>query len=637
MKPDSRELWLTLPLTLAVAPLAPRLPAWLSVFWLACVLIRLWRGAAPPSQMARLLLAAAVFAGVLAQFHTILGPQGGLGFLVGMSAIKLLETKSAREYTLMALLGYFLLMTPLIHAQSLPLALYLAGVAVLLTASLIALQPGRAGPPSASLKLAGKLLLQALPVALLLFMLFPRIPAPFGGLTQARTGNTGLSDSMRPGSVSELIQSDAIALRAEFHNMTPRPDDLYWRGPVLTEFDGETWRPARDAPLSVLNSRAEGRRIEYSVTLEPHEQRWLFTLGLAVRPPDIPSDLTPDMHWLAKAPVKTRLRYRNEAYLDHAFDLQPAPEVVAMNLALPEGYNPRAAELAHAWRAQGYDGEALVRRALEYFRAEAFYYTLRPPVVRGDSVDAFLFETRRGFCEHYASAFVVLMRNAGLPARVVTGYLGGEANPIGGYWIVRQRDAHAWAEVWLPERGWVRQDPTGAVAPERVERGIGAALPAAERPRSAWDMAALRPMLLAWDSLNNHWQRWVVGYDRERQAALLARLHPFLNSLQGMLWAILAGMALLLLALFWRPPARRPARDPAGLLFERLRRALLRAGIAAPASLGPLDLARRVARQRPDLAARMREIADIYAALRYGDAPPDALRRLRALIKAFKP
>lgn len=636
MKLEPRELWLTLPLTLAVAPLAPRLPAWLSAFWLACVVLRLWRGAAPPSQPVRLLLAVAVCAGVLAQFHTILGPQGGLGFLVGMSAIKLLETNSAREYTLMALLGYFLLMTPLIHGQGLLLALYLLGVATLLTASLIALQPSGA-TASSSLKLAGLLLLQALPVALLLFLLFPRFHTPFGGLTQAQTGNTGLSDSMRPGSVSELIQSDAIALRAEFHGAAPSLAEMYWRGPVLTDFDGETWRLTGDAPMTELKSRARDKRVEYSVTLEPHDQRWLFTLGLAARPPDVPSDLTPDMQWLAKSPVKTRLRYRHEAFLEYAFDLEPTAEMRAMSLALPEGYNPRAANLARAWLDQGYAGEALASRALEYFRAEPFYYTLRPPRLHGDSVDAFLFDSRRGFCEHYASAFVVLMRAAGLPARVVTGYLGGERNPMGGYWIVRQRDAHAWAEVWLAGRGWVRFDPTGAVAPERVERGIGAALPVAERPSGAWDATALRPLLLAWDSLNTHWQRWVVGYDRERQNSLLARLHPFLNSLQGMLWGILLGMAVLLVILFWRPPARRPARDPAAILFERLRAALARGGVDTPAWLGPLDLARRVARQRPELGERIRPIAELYAALRYGNAPPDALRRLRAMIKDFKP
>jgi transglutaminase-like putative cysteine protease len=366
---------------------------------------------------------------------------------------------------------------------------------------------------AAQLRLAAKLLLQALPMALLLFLLFPRLPTPFGGLMHADTGRSGLSDSMRPGSFSELIESDDIAFRAEFRGQAPKPADLYWRGPVLWDYDGQTWRPATTLSATSIHSQAAGQPVEYAVTLEPHQQRWLFTLGLAMRAPDVPSDLTPDLQWLAKEKIEQRLRYSHAAYLDYHMDLDLAPESRSAGLQLPAGFNPRTRALINTWQSQGLAGAAIIERALSYFREEPFYYTLRPPRLGMNSVDEFLFDSQRGFCEHYAGAFVAMMRVAGLPARVVTGYLGGELNPMGRYWIVRQRDAHAWAEIWLPGSGWLRVDPTAAVAPERVERGLAAALPSAERPRAAWDLAALRPLRQAWDLVNSSWNKWVLGYE----------------------------------------------------------------------------------------------------------------------------
>ncbi|MBK6741584.1 MAG: transglutaminase domain-containing protein [Hydrogenophilales bacterium] len=327
------------------------------------------------------------------------------------------------------------------------------------------------------------------------------------------------------------------------------------------------------------------------------------------------------------------------AFLDYRMELSLSDQARQLALQLPRGYNPKSQALIEAWQAQGLTGRTLVDRALTYFREEAFYYTLRPPRLGVDSVDDFLFNTRRGFCEHYASAFVVMMRLAGVPARVVTGYQGAELNALGNYWIVRQRDAHAWAEVWLPERGWMRVDPTAAVAPERVERGIGAALPLAERPVTTWDGAFLRPLAQAWDLANTQWNRWVLGYDHDRQRSLLSRLHPLLTTLQGMLWAILVGVGGLLAILFWGliPRNRAVHGDELAQLYERFRTRLRRAGITSGDTEGPLDLARRIRQSHPELANDVAAITVDYVAMRYGHPVDGGTARLRARIRRFRP
>jgi transglutaminase-like putative cysteine protease len=630
---------LILALTLAVAPLAPHVPYWISAFWGVCALLRLTGRETLLPQWLRLTLAGLAIAGVVAEHHTVFGPRGGVALLVCMSALKLLETQSRRDLALMALIGYFLLMTPLINGQGLVLAIYLAMVSILITAELLGLQPSSALATAGRLRLAARLTAQALPVAVLLFLLFPRIPTPFGGLMQTQSSQTGLSDSMQPGSVSELIQSDAVAFRVEFEGSAPPTSELYWRGPVLWNFDGRVWRPPESLPLRRVQNLADGRLIAYTITLEPHRQRWLFTVGLPERAPDVPAVPTTDFQWLAKEPVTTRLRYRHRAFLDYRMDLFLTPEERALALALPDNLNPRSRELIAGWRAQGQGDEAMARHALAYFREEPFYYTLRPPPLGRHGVDDFIFETRRGFCEHYAGSFVVLMRMAGIPARVVTGYQGAERNVLGDYWIVRQRDAHAWAEIWLAGRGWVRFDPTAAVAPERVERGIGAALPAAERPVAAWDNRLLRPVLQAWDMVNTQWNRWVIGYDEKRQYDLLSRLNPLLGTLQGMLWALLVGAGVFLAVIFWSlaPRRARARRDEAAVLYERFRARLRRAGLDTPANEGPRDLAMRAAHWRPELAEDTRAIATLYIALRYADAAGDGLAALRARVRRFKP
>ncbi len=636
------RLWLLLPLALVVAAHARHLPAWLGAAWLACALASLlaaWRGRAFPPWI-KLPLALAGVLGVLLHYGTVIGPSGGVALLVFLSGVKLLELDGARDRIGLLFVACFLLVAHFLEAQSLPTAAYMALAALAVTAGLIAEQ--RAMPqPGATVLLAGRLLMQALPLALLLFLLFPRLPGPLWGLPQQRAATTGLSDRMSPGDIGQLARSDAIALRAQFPDARPDSRQLYWRGPVLWDYDGRVWQTTPPSPAMSLSAIGLGATTRYVVTLEPHQQHWLLLLGLPARLPLADSTLDGDLRWLARQPVRERLRYEVEAWLD--FRLQPdlPPAQRARALALPAG-NPRSVALARQWAAQTGDGRALVGRALDLFHREDFHYTLQPPLLGADAVDAFLFDSRRGFCEHYAGALVFLMRAAGVPARVVTGYQGGELNPLGDYWIVRQRDAHAWAEVWLPGEGWVRVDPTAAVAPERIERGLDAALPSAERPAPLLRLgdAWLRPVRLTWDMLNNQWNQWVLGYDQARQRSLMQRVSPHLADWRAMVWALAGGGALLLALLaamlWWRHGGDAP-KDAAWRAYRRFRRRLARCGVTDDASEAPEDYLRRVARLHPQSARATDRITRAYLAARYGRPDPRALPRLLAEVARFRP
>jgi transglutaminase-like putative cysteine protease len=454
---------------------------------------------------------------------------------------------------------------------------------------------------------------------------------------------------MSPGDFSQLSQSEEIAFRVEFatslNAKPPDPNALYWRGLVLWDFDGRTWQTRLAVPPNPLQAEGRGQLVSYSITLEPHRQRWLFLLGLPRKGPpslaQVETSLGPDLQWIAKAPITQRLRYQIDADLDYRLDPEGLSAASrARTLALPEG-NPESRIMAQQWSTGLASDRGIVEQALSHFRSEPFFYTLNPPRLGDNSIDDFLFRSRRGFCEHYASAFVFLMRAAGVPARVVTGYQGGELNPLGNYWIVRQRDAHAWAEVWLTGQGWTRIDPTAAVAPNRVERGLNAALPAEERRSGLMTLNAnwLLPMQLTWDLLNNQWNQWVLGYNQDRQRQLLARLNPFLATWQGMAWGLAAaggGLLLLMMALVLPRLARRKT-DPICHLYARFCQRLQRCGIVRGESEGPADFALRAIALRPDLALSIEQITQLYLALRYGETEAVKLSALKIAVDAFRP
>ena len=640
-RPDQRTLWLVLPAGLALAPHALYVPAWTSLavaLALAWRLSPLWRRDSALQKLSRYLLAGAGVLGTFLQFHSLAGPQAGITLLALMVALKLLEADGRRDHMVIVLASYFLLLAVLIHHQQLAVAAWLLLAAMVLTASLVVNQTSTALPLVPALGFGARLILQALPLAVLLFLLFPRLPSPMAGLVHSETGRTGLSDSMAPGTVSRLIRSDEIAFRVDFAAPDTDARGLYWRGPVLPEFDGRTWRRGEEAagPPPV---RGLGARLDYSITLEAGDQPWLPVAGLVTAMPLPGVRLSIDLEWLTARPAHDRLRYSVRSWQDYQLEAALPAWRRDQALALPPGSNPDTVALARRWADAAGSPEEVVQQALAYFRREPFHYTLNPPPLGEHGIDDFLFLTRRGFCEHYAGAFTVLMRAAGVPARVVTGYQGGERNPVGGYWIVRNRDAHAWAEVWLAGAGWTRVDPTAAVAPQRVELGLADALPAAERPLLDLPADWLRPLRQGWDYLNNGWNQWVLGYDFQRQRRLLGALSPSLASLKGMLWAMLAGAALILggLALTLFRPGRRAPRDAVERLYARFLARLEAVGLSKGAAEGPSDFAARAARDRPDLAGPIRSITGRYIALRYGGGPEQARRELRLAIRAFRP
>ena len=632
--------WLLAAALATAGPHASHLPAWLSLLVAGAMIWRagLWWQHRPLP--ARWLLGLLVIGGVAAiawQFHSLLGKDAGVAMLVLLMALKPLEMRSRRDAQVIVMLGFFLLLTHYFYSQSIPTGLWLLAAMTQLTGALIRLHGG-AQPVTTIARQAGLLLLQALPFLLILYLLFPRVSGPLWGLPQdAYSGLSGLSEQMSPGSISNLIQSGAIAFRSRFAGELPEKADLYWRGPVFDAYDGSTWRAAaaqRAGPAPVIEAR--GPLHAYTNLVEAHNQRWLLALDVPTSlPPD--SSLAPTLEAVAREPLRVRARFSFVSALDYRANRVEAAATLTQALSLPAQINPRARALAGEWRSR--TPEKIAEAALAMFRTEDFHYTLRPPLLGRDAVDEFLFTSRRGFCEHYASAFVFLMRAAGVPARVVAGYQGGEVNPVDGYLTVRQSDAHAWAEIWLAGEGWVRIDPTAAVAPSRIEQGIAAALPEGE-PLPAiirLDADWLRQLRNRWEAANNSWNQWVLGYNPQRQREVLSRLgwrDPDWQSMTATL-AALCGLALLIVTL-WTLPRRRPA-DPVQRAWQKYCAQLAQRGVCRAEWEGPLDFAQRVARERPDLAALTSEAAGYYAELRYGRSGEGQLRLLQGCVRRLPP
>jgi transglutaminase-like putative cysteine protease len=637
-KLDFSSLFWLLPPLLAGLPHAAHLPLWLS---LACGLLWLWRlglalaGLAMPGIWVRVGLALAAVAVVIAQFGLFIGRNGGVPLLILLLFVKLLESDSARHQRFALLLAYFVALSVFLYDQSLPMTVYLLAVAWLITAALAQLQPLVRADVRVQLLTAGRLLLAGAPLALALFLFFPRLQAPLWLLPSGeQAGRTGLSDSMQPGDISRLILSGEIAFRARFTGPPPASATLYWRGPILSRFDGRVWRTMADQGELKAAAEGLGAPLSYTLTVEPHDRTWLFSLGL---PGDLPAGtrLLAGMQLTSPRALTQRRRFELTSYPRYRLDA--TEQELREALELPPGYNPNARALAAQWRRAHSNPQRLLEQALDLFRRD-FAYTLSPPPLGVHSVDEFLFTARRGFCEHYASAFVFLMRAAGVPARVVTGYLGGEVNPVDGHVVVRQSDAHAWAEVWLADAGWVQVGPTASVAPTRVERGLTAALPAVEVPAvlAGLHRPWLREVRHAWEALNNGWNQWVLGYNLDRQLRLLTQLSPHLA---GRAWqisvaALLAGIALMAW-IAWRGSTGRE-RDEAARLYARFTARLARLGLRREATEGAQDFARRVAIERPDLAQAVERISALYERARYaGD--PRALSALAEAMRRFRP
>jgi transglutaminase-like putative cysteine protease len=633
-------------LAAAVAPHVAHLRPWVTGLALAVCAWRVLaerRGWSLPGRPVRAVVVLAATAGVAVSYRSLTGLDAGTALLTLMASLKLLETRGPRDHVVLVFIGWFLCLASFLYGQGIAAVAWVLPAVWLLSASLLNVaRAGEQDQPLRPFRTTGMMLVKALPIALILFMFFPRLAGQFWGVPSAEQAATGLDDEMSPGQLSELSINDTVAFRVRFDGDVPPPLQRYWRGPVMTEFDGFTWSRAAAQSYAREPVDYRGPPVSYTVTLEPTRQRILFALDMVRVWPGEMASQGWDYQLRTREPVDTVVQYRAESFPDYRAGAELGTALRRASLQLPPERNPRARELAVRMRAAAGSDEAFIAAVLTMFREQAFYYTLTPPRLERDSVDDFLFNSRRGFCGHFSSAFTMLMRAAGVPARVVGGYQGGDWNPVGGYLIVRQSHAHAWSEVWLPGRGWRRVDPTAAVAPQRVERGLDAALPEDEPVpgRLLRQSDLLWQARLVWDNVNANWNDWVVRYSGDSQVRLLESL-GFKEPDWRQLGLLLAGGLALCFALLsaWLAWEFRPqAVDAATRNYRRFTARLRRRGIDRAPHEAPRDFLQRISRLRPDLESQATAITELYLRLRYGPQPAASeLDRLHALVRHFRP
>lgn len=653
--------WLLAAQIALIAPHVVRLPIWIAGAWLLCALwrVQVHRGRwSRPGRIVKTGVVVASLVGIRWSYGSFIGLEPTVALLIACFTLKLIEAATRREAYLLLFLGYFVALTEFLFEQGLGTVLYMLVPISLLSAALIALH--QQDPLRFSwlpLRSAAMMSTQALPLMLLLFLVFPRIGPLWKVPLPSDQARTGMTDTMGPGDIAQLSQSDALAFRAVFTGRAPAQRDLYWRGLVLDRFDGRAWRANdfNDMPFQQIYSaqpKLTGSSIEYEIFLEPTYQRWLFALQV----PEVVTQnayLTMDYRLLAKDIVADKFVYRARAYPQTPFEVQIDPRLKKHELNLSgshinssENSNPRTRQWAEQLRARFADDRELIDFVLSNYRTQQFFYTLKPPLLGDNSIDEFLFDTRRGFCEHYASSFVFLLRAAEIPARVVVGYQGGEINPLTGTVLVHQFDAHAWAEAWLEGEGWVRFDPTAAVAPQRIENGLERAVAAGEFLEQQ-PLSASRYRSVSWlndlrhriDAVNYTWTRWVVNYRDDTQLTVLTALLGKINPLR-MTMLLVGGGALVIcvvvLMLFGRQlfGARVPAEQR---YYAQFCARLARVGYPRSPAMAAGDYGRWVLRENPQWKI-VQEITVCFETLCYRQLSlsqrEQLLRKLKRLVRS---
>jgi transglutaminase-like putative cysteine protease len=570
-------------------------------------------------------ITAALVIAVAANFRTLNGLAAGTALLTVMGALKLLEARSRRDDGILIGVALFLLLASVLASQTLGrVPLYLLAVWGACAAIATIADRGGALAPRAALRLSARALAMALPLAAACFLFFPRFGGNFWALQRGGSAITGLSDEMSPGSISRLAADYEPAFRARFEKETPAQSVLYWRGPVLNDFDGLTWRRARSKNYAAARLTMLGPEIRYRVTLEPSNQPWVFALDTVAQSPRRDVLMAHDRQLSTFAPITSVLSYDAVSHLATRNESSLSTLGRRHETALPLERNPRARQLALDIRARTASDADFARAVLDWFRDNGLEYSLEPGVTSLDSVDSTLFDSKLGFCGHFASAYAMMMRAAGVPARVVTGYLGGERNPVGGYVIVMQSDAHAWTEIWLDGSGWTRIDPTAVVAPERLQRGVFDLLTDSLPATSAFlhNSAFLSRIRHVWDGANQWWQERVVGFNTRAQLEMLRKLGIESPEWKHLGWAFAAGLVLWIawVSLTLRRGVAGAKPDRIGRAWLRATRKLARAAPPRAPAEGPMAYAKRVGQQRPDLAAAVAALAANYARLRFGPA-----------------
>lgn len=615
-------------------PMLLQLPGLLAGLLAAGYLIGLFSHRRWPGWL-RALLTVSLVGAVMTGFGFKIGRDTASALLVAMLALKTLELDGSRDgrsligFSLFAPFAGFLQdQGPLTLALTLP-----AIVAVVVCLQRLSEADRVAAATVATTALKTRIasavgaLALALPLALAAFWLFPRLAGPLWGMPDNASSRTGMNDKMSPGDWLDVMNDDTPAFRVRFFGDAPSVQAMYWRGPVLSQFDGRTWTRAarsRSSSSPAATHAPDSGTLDYEITLDPTDRTWLFALDLPEQI-SVPASIDPDFSVVVSEPINTPLRYRARSNPSARAEVELPAEHRRAMLALPAGFNPRSVALARQWRADSGSDREIIGRALDWIHRE-FSYSLETPLLGRNSVDEFLFGTRLGFCEHFSSSFVVLMRAAGIPARVVTGYAGGYRNKLGNFWLIRQSDAHAWAEVWLPGQGWQRVDPTAAVAPERVFETIN-------QSPVAGALGMIRGASDLGDWARNRWTDFLLQFNAARQRTLLK---PFgideATTLQlGLAFSTGAGLALALTLWMLLRGHRQPI-DPVLAAWRRLERRLTRAGWPKAANEPVLSYGERVAREQPALAEPLRTLSRRFADWRYADHAADAQQQ-RQLIQ----
>jgi len=656
-------IWLLLAVSSVILPHVLRLPLWLTLVCVLCLGARVlvWQGRlSQPGSLVKLLLVGLMAVLVPLQFgRNIFSTDATVGVLLVGITLKLLEMQQKRDVLLVLYLCYFTVIAEFIYSQSIPVALYMSVAVLLITAALMSLNQTRhAQSPLRTLKMSGAILLQSIPLMLACFLLFPRISPLWSVPLQSTGATTGLSDDMSPGDIGNLARSATVAFRVQFSGAIPPKSELYWRALTLDEFNGRTWsqgfnlepqllRSGSDLQEWYRNIEYQGTPIDYNVIMEPTFDNWIYTLMLP-RINDERMLMRRDFQVDALRRVTQRFSYDARSYPDTVAEPNGPGRQQRRALQLPPDLNPQARAFAGNLRAQHADDAAYIDAVLRHFSTEPFFYTLSPPLLGEHPVDEFLFNTREGFCEHYASSFTFLMRAAGIPARVVTGYQGGEINPYDDTLVVRQYDAHAWAEVWLPEQGWIRVDPTAAVAPDRINLGSDAVLQQQEtfmqddvftlmRFRNSFWLNDIRLRL---EMLDYAWNRFVLNYDQSMQFRLFSRLFGDMTRTTILLVMVgVMALATLFVAffVFRRSPATKPA-GPATAQYLRFCDYLAKLGFARRIGETPRDFLDRVAGSNPQWRSEAEAITRAYVELAFEgrEQTEERLGYLRNRVRKFR-
>lgn len=652
--------WLLVAQAFCILPLFIYLPFWIPVLWLAALVwrVQIYRGAWRfPSNTNKLILSALSIGGLIWSYAGVIGVEPLVAFLVVSFVLKLVEARKRGDVLLIIYVGFITVSAQFLFFQTMFIAIYGCLSILLLLCAWNCTYRSHSVPLRGQLSASGSLLLQSIPLMLVLFVALPRLGSLWHVPIPQNTGKTGFSDTMSPGDFSSLSKSREVAFRVSFlsdESRAPLPSRSlwYWRGLVLDEFDGRSWslskrqlfgrrNTQRGVPESwQLEQDKDNKLLEYNVLMEPHQQQWIFTLMAPVFASSNYGRMyfTPNYLTRFAKPVSSRSNYRVISNLDY----QAAPKeifknVKAQNLRLPQTGNPKSLALAKQWRDEGLSDREVIERALSMYR-ESFTYTLQPPLLGQDSVDDFLFASKRGFCEHFASSFSVLMRAAGIPARVVLGYQGGEYNPVENYIIVRQSDAHAWAELWLEGSGWIRVDPTAAVSPLRIEQGLEQSLTEDEKPLVSGLFAGswLYKLQLRLDALSYSWHTWVLGYDADQQKSL------FKNMLGGdQAWRIglffISVIGIFMVGYFIRLTwqGRRGFDYPEQAVYFEFLKRLKKKGFVPEPNETPVEFANKVALDKPAWAPQLLAIARLYNRIAF-ESRQELIDELKTSIKALK-